>query len=142
MKNNIENLWNELKSVDNSEKEFFAISESIADIISKIVIERNRLNISQRDLAKMTGLKQSAIARLESLSVMPRIDTIVKVCYHLNLEFELSTKLEIQNHSSTFVILNNENHKNNVYSNIDNSEYIVPSYINEPVGKGYPKCIS
>jgi hypothetical protein len=60
MKNNIENLWNELKSVDNSEKEFFAISESIADIISKIVIERNRLNISQRDLAKMTGLKQSA----------------------------------------------------------------------------------
>jgi len=92
MKNNIENLWNDLKSVDESSKEFFTISENIADIISKIVIERNRLNISQRDLAKMTGLKQSAIARLESLVVIPRIDTIAKVCYHLNLKLELAKK--------------------------------------------------
>jgi len=92
VKNNIKNLWNEQKSVDEAKKEFFSISENIADIISKIVIERNKLNISQRDLAKMTGLKQSAIARLESLAVMPRIDTLVKVCFHLNLKFELSKK--------------------------------------------------
>jgi len=142
MKNNLKNLWTELKSVEEKEKEFYTISENVADIISKIVIERNKLNISQRDLAKMTGLKQSAIARMESLAVIPRIDTLIKICYHLNLNLELSTNAEIENRKSTIVILDSSDRDSKIYSIKNTSDYATPSYISESYGRGYPTCIS
>lgn len=93
MKNDFDNLWEKIKLVDNK-KEMMRISENLSDIITKIVIQRNKLNLSQRDLAKLTGLNQSAIARLESLKAIPRIDTLVKICYHLDLEIDLVTRKE------------------------------------------------
>jgi len=37
-------------------------------------------------LAKMTGMKQSAIARIETMQVMPGIDTLMKIAYCLNMK--------------------------------------------------------
>lgn len=54
-------------------------------IISIIINRRKELGLSQRDLAKMSGIKQSAIARLERLEVIPRIDTVLKLIKPLGL---------------------------------------------------------
>jgi predicted transcriptional regulator len=142
MKNNFDNLWEKIKQEDDTKKEMFTISESLSTIITKIVIQRNKLNISQRDLAKLTGFKQSAIARLESLKAIPRIDTLVKICYHLDLEIDLATKTETKNKNTTIVFLTTSS-QDSVY-NIDKStEYSTPFYISESSNERYSSsCLS
>jgi len=40
---------------------------------------REERGLSQRDLAELSGIKQPAIARLESMRSTPQIDTLFKV---------------------------------------------------------------
>ena len=49
------------------------------ELILKLVEARESMGLSQRDLAAMTGIKQPAIARFESLRSTPRLDTLLKV---------------------------------------------------------------
>lgn len=49
------------------------------EIIKATVEARKRSNLSQRDLSKISGIKQPAIARIESLRGSPRIATIMKI---------------------------------------------------------------
>lgn len=46
--------------------------------------------MSQRDLAKKTGIKQPMIARIENFDTIPRLDTLVKISRALELKIELS----------------------------------------------------
>lgn len=61
----------------------------VADLICSMIERRDKLGISQRELAKLTGIKQPAIARIESFSVTPRIDTLYKLLKPLKLKIEL-----------------------------------------------------
>lgn len=61
-------------------------------IISTAIKRRNDLNLSQRDLADRSGLKQSAIARIEKLNSVPRIDTLIRILRCLDLEILLVPK--------------------------------------------------
>ena len=74
------------------------IAKKIANIISRLIVERNNQNLTQSELAERCGLKQSAIARMENLQVMPRIDTIVRVatCLNIDLVFRKETTGTIQ----------------------------------------------
>lgn len=81
-------LWNELKEESNEVKELFEISESISNIINSIVYKRVEKGLSQRDLAELCGVKQSAIARMERLQAIPRLDTVVKVARCLDLKLK------------------------------------------------------
>lgn len=87
--NTIEELWEELKTGDKDKDADLNIADMVSEIIFKIVKERNIKGLTQRDLAKLTGLKQPAIARLESLQTMPRIDTLAKIVYYLDLDFKV-----------------------------------------------------
>jgi ATP-dependent DNA helicase RecG len=49
------------------------------ELVSKLIEAREKKGISQRQLAEMTGLRQPAIARLESMGATPQIDTFLKV---------------------------------------------------------------
>ena len=49
------------------------------DLIGKIIEAREQKGLSQRELAKLSGVKQPAIARLESMKTTPQIDTLFKV---------------------------------------------------------------
>lgn len=49
------------------------------EIIKATVEARKRSNLSQRDLSKISGIKQPAIARIESLRGSPRLATIMKI---------------------------------------------------------------
>ena len=47
--------------------------------LKKMVEARESKGITQRELAEMRGVRQPAIARLESMRSTPRIDTLFKV---------------------------------------------------------------
>ncbi|MDR0979205.1 MAG: helix-turn-helix transcriptional regulator [Lachnospiraceae bacterium] len=49
------------------------------EIIQAIVAVRKNSNMTQEELSRKTGLKQSVIARLEKSKNSPRIDTTLKI---------------------------------------------------------------
>jgi Predicted transcription factor, homolog of eukaryotic MBF1 len=49
------------------------------ELIGKLIEARESKGLTQAQLAEAAGLKQSAIARLESLRSTPQIDTLFKV---------------------------------------------------------------
>ena len=48
-------------------------------LIGKLIEAREQSGMTQAKLAEITGLKQSAIARLETMSATPKIDTMLKL---------------------------------------------------------------
>lgn len=50
-----------------------------AELIGKIIEAREKKGYSQRDLAKLSGVKQPAIARMESMRATPQVDTLLKI---------------------------------------------------------------
>ena len=67
-------------------------------LISKISADLLRLrlekNMTQTDLAKKSGLKQSAIARLESEEVLPKLSTLLKLAKALDAKINLNPNEE------------------------------------------------
>lgn len=49
------------------------------ELIGMLVKARESKGMTQSELAEAAGLKQSAVARLESLKATPQIDTLFKV---------------------------------------------------------------
>ena len=60
------------------------------DIISSIIERRNKLKISQTQLAKIVGTKQPAISRLEKGNANVTLGTFYKVTKALGLDIILS----------------------------------------------------
>jgi ribosome-binding protein aMBF1 (putative translation factor) len=58
-------------------------------LIGKMIEAREEKGLSQRELADLSGIKQPAIARLESLKATPQIDTLFKVLYPLGYTLEI-----------------------------------------------------
>lgn len=66
-----------------------------ADIVARIVIERSKRGISQEQLAQLTGLKQSAIARIESCNCVPKITTLQKILMQLGLTLDVKRNHQV-----------------------------------------------
>lgn len=49
------------------------------ELIGKVIEARKEKGLSQRDLAELSGVKQPAIARLESMQSIPKIDTLIRI---------------------------------------------------------------
>lgn len=82
--------WNDYKEHIKSNSPDFTdgISEmeELAQIISKIIEQRHKLGLSQRDLAKLCNIPQSSVARIESLKTSPNLTTLLKILKNLNLK--------------------------------------------------------
>jgi ribosome-binding protein aMBF1 (putative translation factor) len=63
--------------------------ETITEVVSRLVYARKEKGLSQEKLAKICGLKQSAIARLENLKAIPQFETLVKIMQPLGLKLKL-----------------------------------------------------
>lgn len=49
------------------------------ELIGELIEAREAKGLSQRDLAEISGVKQPAIARLESMRSTPQIDTLFRL---------------------------------------------------------------
>lgn len=58
--------------------------ETEVRLISELVKARNENKITQKQLEELSGIKQSAIARLEGGKSDPRLSTLIKISRCLN----------------------------------------------------------
>lgn len=58
-------------------------------LIGKLIEAREKKGLSQKQLADLAGLKQPAIARLESMKATPQIDTLFKILQPLGYKLEI-----------------------------------------------------
>ena len=80
-----EDYKKEAKVLDSSIKQDIEEMEVLAGIVSTIIEKRNELGMTQRELAKICGLPQSSVARIESCTVKPKVETLIKIMIPLGL---------------------------------------------------------
>lgn len=82
--------WNDYKEyvqkIDPASGRDLAEIEEQAKIISAVIEQRNALGLSQRDLAKICGIPQSSVARIESFQTTPNLATLLKILRALELK--------------------------------------------------------
>ena len=82
--------WSEykeyVKRLDLNENREITDIEEQARIIGTIIEQRNALGLSQRDLAKICGIPQSSVARIESFQTTPNLGTLLKILRALGLK--------------------------------------------------------
>ena len=81
-----EDYKKDAKKLDPSIKQDVEEMEVLATIVSTIIERRNELGISQRELADICGLPHSSVARIESCSVKPKVETLIKIMKPLGLK--------------------------------------------------------
>lgn len=81
-----EDFKNNAKEIKTITKEDIEEMEDLANIISTIIEKRNELGMSQRELADICGLPHSSIARIESCTVKPKVETLIKIMKPLGLK--------------------------------------------------------
>ena len=86
-----EDFKKDAKNIDPIVKQDIEEMEILASIISSIIEKRNELGISQRELASICGLPQSSIARIESCSVKPNVETLIKIMHPLGLTLSVES---------------------------------------------------
>jgi ribosome-binding protein aMBF1 (putative translation factor) len=59
------------------------------ELIGKLIEARASKGLTQEQLAAAAGLKQSAVARLESLKATPQIDTLIKVLTPMGYKLDI-----------------------------------------------------
>ena len=79
--NNKELTWEDVKKRLDFTPEQEAEIQLEEDLIEATIEARKKSNLSQRELSKKTGIKQPAIARIESRSRSPQAMTLIKMLY-------------------------------------------------------------
>lgn len=59
------------------------------DIISQTIAERNRQNLTQKDLADRMETKQASVSRFENGNVNPSLDFLIKLAESLGKKLEV-----------------------------------------------------
>lgn len=69
-------LWNDKEFLSDEERQRISFE---AELIGKMIEAREEKGMTQAELAEKSGLKQAAVARLEALRSVPKIDTVNKL---------------------------------------------------------------
>jgi len=89
---NFDDFYNDDNNVSPSER---AKIEFEVDLIGKLIEARENKGFTQAQLAEAAGIKQSAVARMESLRATPQIDTLFKVLMPLGYTLAIVPSEEI-----------------------------------------------
>lgn len=93
MGTNFNELWNDPNFIDASQK---AKIDFEVSLIGKMIEAREKKGLSQRQLADMAGIKQPALARLESMKATPQIDTVFKILEPLGYTIKIVPKEKVK----------------------------------------------
>lgn len=63
--------------------------EQCEKIIDMLIERRKKLGLTQKELANVSNLTQSVIARMERKKVIPQLDTLIKVVVSLGCSIEI-----------------------------------------------------
>lgn len=86
MGTNFNELWNDDSFITQEQRDKIDLEVAI---IGKIIEAREEQGLSQRQLADLCGLKQSAIARLEKMNATPQLNTLLKVLRPLGYRLDI-----------------------------------------------------
>ena len=81
-----EELKKELKKKGGRIKTDIEEMENLAEVVTAIYKKREKMGLSQQDLAKLCDIPQSTIARIETFKTTPNIDTLIKITHKLGLK--------------------------------------------------------
>lgn len=81
-----EELKKELKKKGGRIKTDVEEMENLAEVVTTIYKKREKMGLSQQDLAKLCDIPQSTIARIETFKTTPNIDTLIKITHKLGLK--------------------------------------------------------
>jgi DNA-binding XRE family transcriptional regulator len=84
--------WSQAKSIilKNEEvKNELKMNEAEYKIIEEIIMARKEKKLTQKDLAKLIGTKQSNISRLESGNYNPSLDLLNRIALAVGKELEV-----------------------------------------------------
>ena len=87
--------FSEIKDLLMKDEEFKSEYEKLKpryDVISQIIEERDKQNITQEELALRVGTQKSNISRLESGTYNPSLDFLIKVAHSLGKEMQIVLK--------------------------------------------------
>ena len=87
--------FSEIKELLMKDEEFKSEYEKLKpryDVISQIIEERDKQNITQEKLALRVGTQKSNISRLESGTYNPSLDFLIKVAHSLGKEMQIVLK--------------------------------------------------
>ncbi len=90
----LQEMLESIKKESTEERRTIDVAEKTIELINKIKEKREMLNISQRDLAKQCGIKQPALARIESFKVIPQVNTLIRIADCLGLNIDALEKVE------------------------------------------------
>lgn len=86
MGSSFKDLWNDPEFMDDAQREKINLEVSL---IGRLIEAREKRGITQQKLADMSGMKQSAIARIEKLSATPKIDTMIRLLKPLGYKLDI-----------------------------------------------------
>ena len=81
--------WEELKKELNTTPEQNAAIQLEIELIEATIKARESANMTQRELAEKSGMKQSAIARIEKMKVSPSVDTLNHLLFQLGYRLKV-----------------------------------------------------
>ena len=87
----VKDIVEEKRQDPNFDREYRKIKQEY-ELIDRIVSERKKRKITQKELAVLTGISQQSISRLEREKHMPKIDTLMKLLDGLDLELTVVAK--------------------------------------------------
>lgn len=93
-------FWEELKNESPETRRELEVMEDCSSVIRQLVVARVDGGLTQKELAAKCGLTQSAIARMEKMQAMPRLDTLVTVAKALNLSLSINNSLRLHTNYS------------------------------------------
>ncbi|WP_444498856.1 helix-turn-helix domain-containing protein [Veillonella seminalis] len=88
--------WEEVESMLYTPEEI-AISDLRVAIMCELIDARKERGISQKKLEILSGVKQPVIARMETGTTSPRLDTVLKVLAALGKTIKVVPLIESEN---------------------------------------------
>lgn len=91
----IESLMSAVESLSNEEKTLLEAKEVEREFIIKLISVRKDKGITQKELAKKTGLTQQVISTIEQCGRRPTLTNLIRYLMGLDLDINKIFKLSI-----------------------------------------------